>query len=449
MPPVGARRNSPFDAWLRQLAPAAGPAKRAAAAAALEQLETTGYRSAGIRGALEPLALDSSALDAAVARFKDDFAEVVRPDPGANFFDPKSQVTQAAWHAEIKRAAVDPISGKRLTPQAVAASAQVPKPRPMPLSADELKGLLELGPTYQDGNAVELNPTAKKLATLLESRAREALGTPNFDARNLISAEVIAFESAVLAAASAEVREPAQVDALYQLFFKAAFEAGNAFRPAFTPDGQKSAAPDADALRTEAQKAAGGIAYRALPELVTLLGVTNAAPPAETARKVILGAAIEDVATVASGDLHLSYFPTAEKIAETLKEIVSPDDYFFSEIDKLQNRGDDQKVLSLAVRLANTTWKAGQVHRAAWEGTDKRIDPRAGDRLGVFNPYDNLKADMYNATFAHELERGEGEGLPRQAALSRASERGFARVVFEIYKDLVELKKAAAAPTDG
>ncbi|MBL8952681.1 MAG: hypothetical protein JNK82_18015 [Myxococcaceae bacterium] len=429
-----------IESWVRQVAPpGTGYPKLEAAAMGLKALETTtGFKAENISQALAPLGLDAAALKAAVARFKDTFEALVRPDATANFFDPREQVKQAAWHAGIKQAAVDPVSGQPLTPKSVAEGAKPPSPAAIPLSAAELNELLELGPSYTDGNSVQLNPTAKKLAVLLEAKAREALAAPSFEQRNLISSQVIAQESAVLAAAAAGVKDPATLGALYQLFFESAFEAGNAFRPAFNADGTKSTSPDADGLRGAAQSAAGGVAFRALPKLMELLGVKA------DAAQVIRGAAIEDVASVASGDLKLSYFPSAAKIAETLKAVVAPDDYFFSHLDKLANRGAEQKVLGFAVRLANTTWKAGQVHRAAWEGTDRRINPKAGDRLAVFNPYDNLKADMYNATFSAELTRGEGEGLSRQAALGRAGERSFARVVFEIYKDLVELKKAAA-----
>lgn len=438
MPAVTARPQ--FESWLKQIAPpGTSPQKLDAAAKNLAALET--FPSGSIESALKPLGLDAAGLTSAVARFRDSFETLLRPDAGANFFDPKEQLKQGAWHAQIKQTAVDPVSGQPLTPQAVVAGAKIPTPPPLAFDAKELAQLLELGPSYHDGNSVELNPTAQKLAVTLEAKAREALAAPSFEQRNLISATVIAQESAVLAATSVGIKDPQQLDALYRLFFDAAFDAGNAFRPAFTPDGKKSTAPDADAHRVAGQTAAGGVAYRALPKLMELLGIAGGA---DGARDIVKGAAIEDVASVASADLHLNYFPSAAKIADTLKNVVAKDDYFFSEIDKLQNRDGDHKVLSLAVRLANTTWKAGQVHRAAWEGTDRRINPKAGDRLAVFNPYDNLKADMYNATFSAELKRAEEEGLPRQVSLGRAGERAFARVVFEIYKDLVELKKAAA-----
>ena len=37
---------------------------------------------------------------------------------------------------------------------------------------------------------------------------------------------------------------------------------------------------------------------------------------------------------------------------------------------------DEYVVLELAMRLANATWKAGQVHRAVWENNRDRIDSK-------------------------------------------------------------------------
>ena len=70
-------------------------------------------------------------------------------------------------------------------------------------------------------------------------------------------------------------------------------------------------------------------------------------------------------------------------------------------------------------RVANCTWKSGQVHRAAWDGNTSRIDP--DKRGGVYNPFDFLKAEKF-----HNAE-------------------SFALTVFEIYKDLHELQKAVGS----
>lgn len=438
-----------YDKWLKSIAPPGTAGSQLAdATARLATLEKTGtLGKADLAKALEPLGLPAAELAGAIEKFRDAFQDVVRPDAAASFFDPKEMAKQAAWHADIKRPVIDPISGQSMTPQAVGAGAapKIPDAPAFDFAPEALADLLEQGPLFHDGNSISVNETAKTLAVTLETKTRAALAAPSFEQRNLLNAEVIAMESAVLAASAADVKDPAKVGELYKLFFAAAYEAGAAFRPAFTEDGKKSTAADADTRRTAAQSAAGGVAFRALPQLFSLVAGTPADQAKAEATRIIRGASVEDVASIASGDLGLNVFPSAAKIAETLKAVVSPDDYFFKELDKLENRDSDHALLNLGVRLANVTWKAGQVHRAAWEGTDRRINPKAGDRLAVFNPYDNLKADMYNATFNTELAKAEGEGLPRQKALGRTQERAFARVVFEIYKDLVELKKAAAA----
>ncbi|MBX7097380.1 MAG: hypothetical protein K1X89_06700 [Myxococcaceae bacterium] len=438
-----------YSAWLTKVAPAGtSPAGVSAAAAQLERLDKTGaWQPAKLEAALAPLGLSPAALKKVIGAFRDAFEVQVRPEATAKFFDPQNQAKQRAWHDHIKANVVDPISGQRSAPAAGGAGG-VPAAGPLPLPATVVSELLANGSAYHDGNALAVNDGAKTLSELLVSESKKALAAKSFSERNLVTAQVTAAVSAVQAAASAGVTDPAKVDQLYQLFFTAAYQAGDAFRAAFNPDGTKSAAPGADDARKAAQNAAGGVAYAALPRLVEILG---AGKPGESAaafaKQVVQRAAIEDTAAVASSDLHLNYYPSASKIAETLKQVVSPDDYFFSEIDRLPGHDAERNVLSLGVRLANTTWMAGQAHRAAWEGTTRRIDPQADGRLSVYNPYDNLKADMYNATFEDELARATDEGLTRQAALGRAGERAFARVVFEMYKDLVELKKAAGGDT--
>ena len=92
----------------------------------------------------------------------------------------------------------------------------------------------------------------------------------------------------------------------------------------------------------------------------------------------------------------------------------------------LDTKGQDS--LEMGLRLANATWKSGQVHRAAWEGNDGRINP---EKRVAYNPYDVLKTNMFN----DELGKTKDPNL------------AFGRVVFEVYKDLIQLQDARKAET--
>jgi hypothetical protein len=204
---------------------------------------------------------------------------------------------------------------------------------------------------------------------------------------------------------------------------KAAKDAGNAFAAAFAPNGR--APTGADGKPTQAatdaynagMKAAGGIAFTALKTIDN------------NAEKVIKGATLGDVAKLVARDLGVDADVLGKDLKGTLQGLKSTalkDDYFNSLIDTLpENKAslDDKGLdtLGLGVRMANCTWKSGQVHRAAWEGNTSRIDPEK--RGGVYNPFDFLKAEKFHQ--------------------NGANADAFALTVFEVYKDLHELQKAA------
>jgi len=123
-----------------------------------------------------------------------------------------------------------------------------------------------------------------------------------------------------------------------------------------------------------------------------------------------------------------------EEIKIRLGEIIPIDDYFYQQISdipfieetNIERRPIEIIILDMGIRLANATWKVDQVHRAAWEGSTERIDPTK--RGGVFNPYDLLQITK----FKESLEEGRS---PEDATL---------RVAFELWKDVIELQKAAS-----
>lgn len=251
--------------------------------------------------------------------------------------------------------------------------------------------------------------------------ANKALGASSFKERNDVHGTAIGKESALLAAHS--MGKPGQLERIAPVFIKAAKDAGNAFAAAFTDKGTVPMGSDGkptqaatDAYNT-AMKAAGGVAMQALK---TIDG---------NAPAVVKKASLGDIAALVARDLGVNASVLGKDLKGTLqglKDTALKDDYFKDLIDKLPDNKatlDDKGLdtLGMGVRMANCTWKSGQVHRAAWEGNTSRIDP--DKRGGVYNPFDFLKAEKFHK--------------------NGGNTDAFALTVFEVYKDLHELQKAA------
>ncbi len=214
---------------------------------------------------------------------------------------------------------------------------------------------------------------------------------------------------------------------LEDIFYKAAKQAGDAFVPSFNPDGTKNA--DQEALYNAAQKAAGRIALSHMDEIAQLFGEANGAHIKDNIEAADFG----QVCALVAKQLNVPP-PTAKEpdaIRAILKDprVVDEKDYFRDQIGNItmlphgheEKLSDiDELLMDVSVRLANVTWKAGQVHRAHWEGTTKRVDPKQSE---VFAPFDTLKRNQYERV---KKEMGE------EAALYR--------VAYEVWKDMIQLK---------
>lgn len=178
-------------------------------------------------------------------------------------------------------------------------------------------------------------------------------------------------------------------------------------------------------------KVAGGVALAHLPNVLRVTGINiGDIEGIEGDPRILFNTAtFDDVIRLTARQLGVGA-PTQLKAAavrESLHQTVAADDYFVDHIDSLPITNNEplqrdlEQTLDLGVRLANATWKVGQVHRAAWEGNDGRIDPTQRE---VFNPYDLLKHDQY--------VRLLGEG--------RTPDEALLRVAFEVWKDLDQLR---------
>ena len=211
-------------------------------------------------------------------------------------------------------------------------------------------------------------------------------------------------------------------------FETAAREAGEAFSSAFTKDGKKI--EQNEGAYNKAMNAAGGIAAKHLGDLfpemskLEITGILQRATFSETLDLVAMRIAgtSEAVAQVKGG--------SAREIRGTLHAIAKGD-YFEGNIDSMPIKGrakftgDELAVLDMATRLANATWMAGQVHRAAWEGNTGRIDPNVRE---AFNPYDLLMTTQFNRQFSEAKGQGLSDAEARKQAVTR--------VAFEVWKDV-------------
>lgn len=245
-----------------------------------------------------------------------------------------------------------------------------------------------------------------------------------FDARNSRMAKAVGTESSILAAKS--IGNPEAADRLRDIFTQAAGESGQTFAGAFDESGKKL--EDKSEEYNKAMGAAGEAALRHLPAALEAANINV------DIRTLLNDASFNDVVRVTARELgqpapeHLDPEQVKHSLHETAKG-----DYFEDQIDTLPFSDkaplseQEEKALDLAVRMANTTWKVGQVHRAAWEGNDSRIDP---SKREVFNPFDLLKKTQF--------DRVVQEGKSPQDALTR--------VGLEVHKDVIQYKPLVATP---
>ena len=273
---------------------------------------------------------------------------------------------------------------------------------------------------------IESSP--EQLQGYLVAEAKSALNWFTFDARNACMAKAIGLESALLTAKS--IGKPEAAGQLRDIFTQAGEESGQTFSEAFDGTGKK--VEGKDEAYNKAMNAAGEVALRHLPAALEAAGINV------DVHGLLRDATFDDVLRVTARELG-QLAPeglTPDQIKKSLHE-TAKGDYFENQIDSLpfsENKThlseQDEQALDVAVRLANSTWKVGQVHRAAWEGNDGRINP---DKREVFNPFDLLKKIQY--------DRVVQEGRQPQEALIK--------VGLEVYKDVLQYKPLVAVPQAG
>lgn len=291
--------------------------------------------------------------------------------------------------------------------------------------------------------AGQIAPTQAGVAlqTQLASKAKVALKKGTFGSRNRYHAKSIGFESGLAAAKAAGVTDATTLRRVTKVFTSASLKSGLTFRRAFTKTGAKVGANEP--VYKKAMNAAGPVASQALVRLAFALnkqGRLNKTKKQAIKREVksmLNGARVEDLAAMVAKDLGLKVKVTGAEVVKNVQGLIPKDDWAYGDIAKMKVRAKGEKslgksqlaLLNAGIRLANATWKAGQVHRAAWEGNDSRVSP--SQRGGVYNPYDVLKVQMFNETYNAQLKKGGTKQAAQKVALSR--------VVFEVFKDLKQL----------
>ena len=266
---------------------------------------------------------------------------------------------------------------------------------------------------------VESSP--EELQQFLVSEAKDALEMSiTFEGRNDRMAKAVGQESGLLAAKS--VNKPEAADRLVGIFTQASVESGQTFAPAFDEAGRQVEGKDKE--YKGAMNAAGEVALRHLPEALQAAGIEGV-----DINELLGGATFDDILKVTAEQLGVEV-PDGMKSAEIKKSLheSAKGDYFEDQIDSLpfgkkgaELSDQEKQALDISVRLANATWKVGQVHRAAWEGNNSRIDPAKRE---AFNPFDLLKKTQYEG----EIKKG------------RTLQEALARVALEVYKDVLQYK---------
>jgi hypothetical protein len=258
-----------------------------------------------------------------------------------------------------------------------------------------------------------MNSRWSALRKQLVNEARSALQSTSFQERNEQHARSVAQEGAELATAAG-----LGGGELLEVFHSAALEAGAVFATAFSEEGERKAGREGE--YKNAVSAAGPIAYR------------HWAGQRVNAPAVVTRARASDLALMLAKSLGVAVEVTEPELLAGIRKVVPSDDSS-EEIAKIPKAegpllsGEDRATLALGLRLAHATWKAGQVHRAAWEGDDRRVN---SEKRIDFLPYDAFLARKYEEGFRAHRRQADAPTL------------ALCGVVFEVYKDLLELEKA-------
>ncbi|MCC6747157.1 MAG: hypothetical protein IT371_05820 [Deltaproteobacteria bacterium] len=324
---------------------------------------------------------------------------------------------------------------------------------------------------------------ARVLGQQVRFRAELALRVARFAARNQTYSEAVGEEAALLALQGLGRVDAPQSARVRQVFRAACQQAGAAFAPAFSAYGH--ALPEQEAAYKEAATKAGPTAFRWLPRLLfraessgrRLYSAAERAHYEERVRHLLTHASLEDIATVVAQDLGLRFTVTAEQMAAHIDRLVEPGHRARPDFSSFPQKADlspeDRRGLRWAIRLANATWKAGQIHRAVWEkeigvGPEykrlpnyDRIQPGAGmygqfdvalsrlfakkldESYHAYDAYDLSRAALFRQTYRDQLAQLTplvGFRRARQEAQAAA----LSRVVFEVFLDVRTLKRGLA-----
>lgn len=315
-----------------------------------------------------------------------------------------------------------------------------------------LAATLSLTVAYgQDEDLIRRAPANRVFERQLIEQTREAYEATSFEARNALGSQAVSGEATALIGRVGE----SGVAELERVFRLATQQAGQAFQPAFTPDGQPIKANEA--AYEQAMSEARGVALRALgPPLELAVGGLAQEPggATEVAERAVAQGSIHDLAKIVAYDLRLREVPLGgERLIEWIDFVVPESDPYRQrgEIDKLRVEATATPLdfaglitLSIGSRLTHSTRKVGLVHRAAWEGTPRHVTPGPQSPLDT---YDALMIRLFSSAYAAERTRLETQAertFPDVVIKTAATEAAFARVVFEAWKDVLELKQAYA-----
>ena len=307
-----------------------------------------------------------------------------------------------------------------------------------------LDAVLASGIIEKKGDRLVVNEAGMALRRSMSEVPREAIAeAATFDERNARNANVIATEASHLLAHAEG--SAAELDKVYVVMKHASFEAGRAYSAAFTREGGKAARELAVHYYSAAHSdgTPGRLALQHLAWSLTERGMgdDSSAMWRQMANRVapaIEGAGLSSAADAVASALGTRAPVDMATLAARVKDVVPDDDYYAAQAKSLP-LGDTQhasgrQVVARGLRLANVTWKAGQLLRAVWEGKTDRISP---DKRPAYDSFDGMVHSMYTSTYDAEIGKGSTHEL--------AHTRGFARASFEVYKDLLQLKGAAAA----
>lgn len=261
----------------------------------------------------------------------------------------------------------------------------------------------------------------------LGREAKGAFREPTFLARNNRMGKAVGKESSILAARS--IGRPEISETLEAVFTAGSKAAGERFRNAFNefgspPDKPVEGRPE-EAVYKKALVYAKVDAYTHLPALFEAAGLEL-----DNVEELVKSIDFNDSLAISARVLGLDLTPdlTPEKIRASLHTSMAGDYYEklvdklqFADSDKTPRNQDERNAIDLAVRMANATWKTGQVHKSAWQGSDKFIDPEQSED---FNPYETFLRKIY--------ERFE-QRSPEDALIAAA---------FGVYKDIDNLHRS-------